>query len=163
MSSTFYQIGNSSYCHNGHNTNMNKVPEEFHIWLSKKFDERNWGIREAARQIGISHPTISDILTYRKQPSFDTVLAIAKKFGEDPVYLLILAGLLPGSAHSRIVAERVAGYKLSDLDEEQLDEVIKYINWIQERDSEKQKYDQVINKKKRREGETPPEVLNQGS
>jgi len=76
-------------------THMNEAPEEFVSWLKQEFEKRNWAIRAAARRIGVSHPTISDIVTLQKQPSYETCMAIAKAFNKSPVWILRLAGLLP--------------------------------------------------------------------
>lgn len=73
---------------------MKEAPQEFISWLRNQIDVRNWGVREAARGLGLSHPTISDALL-GKQPSFDTCLAVAKAFDVSPIYVLTLAGLLP--------------------------------------------------------------------
>ena len=74
---------------------MNEAPDEFVSWLKQEFEKRNWAIRAAARRIGVSHPTISDIVTLQKQPSYETCLAIANAFNKPPEWVLRLAGLLP--------------------------------------------------------------------
>lgn len=72
-----------------------QAPAEFQEWLRKNMSERDWGIREMARQAKVSPPTITDIATFGKQPSFDTCLALARAFGVPPVEVLVRAGLLP--------------------------------------------------------------------
>ena len=67
----------------------NKLPE----WLKLKMEERNLGMRELARRVGVSHPTISDALN-GKPPSLDTALALAKVFEETPEFVLRTAGVL---------------------------------------------------------------------
>ena len=74
---------------------MNEAPDEFVSWLKQEFEKRNWAIRAAARRIGVSHPTISDIVTLQKQPSYETCLAIANAFNKPPEWVLRMAGLLP--------------------------------------------------------------------
>ena len=71
------------------------VPKEFVNLLKKEMAARNWGVRKTAQEAGVSHPTISDIVTNEKPPSFDTVMALAKTFAKSPVALLRLSGLLP--------------------------------------------------------------------
>lgn len=137
---------------------MATVPEDFHKWLTDRLEERGWGIREAARQIGVSHPTISDIVTYRKQPSFDTVLAIAATFRESPVSMLYLSGLLPAE-DPRGIAEDRASYKLKDLNRKQLKEVMWYIDMLIERDEIDPPKKSKAQYRTSREGETPPEVV----
>lgn len=74
---------------------MTDAPKEFIDWFENLRKERGWGIRDAARVIGVSHPTISEISTYGKQPSFDTCVALANTFEVSPVWVMVLAGLLP--------------------------------------------------------------------
>lgn len=50
---------------------------EFKDWVLEIMDDDNLGVREFARRVGVSHPTISDILAGGK-PSLKTVEAIAK-------------------------------------------------------------------------------------
>ena len=74
---------------------MNAAPVGFLVWFRSALKERNWNIRTAAGQIGISHPMISKIVTYGEMPSFDTCLAIARTFKIRPEFVLRLASLLP--------------------------------------------------------------------
>lgn len=104
---------------------MQTVPPEFVHWLEDRLNEKNWGIREAARHIGVSHPTISDILTVGKTPSFDTCIAIARTFKAHPVYVLKLAGLLPKD--STDLEDKETGEMLmlfSQLSEDQQEQLI---------------------------------------
>lgn len=76
---------------------MKEAPEKFVIFLKDLFRSNNLGIREAARLIGVSHPTISDIITYGKRPSINTCLAIAKAFNLPEMMVIRLAyDLQPG-------------------------------------------------------------------
>jgi len=74
---------------------MKKAPKEFIEFMRNEMEKRNLGFREAARMIGVSHPLISDIISYGKKPSFDTCIAIAKAFGYPGEVVLRKAGLLP--------------------------------------------------------------------
>ncbi len=76
---------------------MKEAPENFVIFLKDLFRSNNLGIREAARLIGVSHPTISDIITYGKRPSINTCIAIAKAFNLPEMMIIRLAyDLQPG-------------------------------------------------------------------
>ena len=74
---------------------MKLAPKESITWLKHEMESRNLGVRETAIRVGVSHPTISDIITNGKQPSFETTLALAKAFDKSSIYLLRLFGLLP--------------------------------------------------------------------
>ncbi len=70
-----------------------KVPPEFKEWLRSELDKRKWSIREAARNFGVSHPTISDIFNLDRQPSYETCAAIANTLSIPPIEIWKLAGL----------------------------------------------------------------------
>lgn len=55
----------------------------------------NLGVTQLARLLEVSHPTIVDLVTYGKKPSFDTTVALAKWLKQSPVLTLREAGLLP--------------------------------------------------------------------
>lgn len=76
---------------------MKEAPEKFIVFLKDLLKSNNLGIREAARLIGVSHPTISDIITYGKRPSINTCIAIAKAFDIPEMKVIRLAyDLQPG-------------------------------------------------------------------
>ena len=77
---------------------MDKAPDAFSVWIKTKLDAKGWGIREAARNMELSHPTISSMVTYGEQPSFYTCRALAKAFDVPVEEILRLAGLLPKPA-----------------------------------------------------------------
>lgn len=104
---------------------MKSAPREFVEWLRAELDKRNLGIREAATIVGVSHPTISDILTNEKRPSFDTVMALAAAFRKDPVSLLRLAGLLPPQPEATPKTDEL-DHLANMLGEEDLQDVIEY-------------------------------------
>jgi transcriptional regulator with XRE-family HTH domain len=101
------------------------APEELVNWLKSSMKERNWGIRETAQHVGVSHPTISDIVTSGKLPSFDTCLALANTFGKSPVYLLRLAGMLPQEPEISPHKEELI-HILDQLDPEEQDELLDF-------------------------------------
>ena len=84
---------------------MRDSPPEFVDWLKGELESRNLGIREGARLIGISHPTLSDIVTNGKRPSFETCIAIASAFQMQPEKVLRLSGLLPKINQARASQE----------------------------------------------------------
>lgn len=103
---------------------MRVAPKEFTDWLSTEMNHRNWGVRDTAQRAGLSHPTISDILTNGKQPSLDTVIALARTFNKSPVYLARLAKLLPEESGISPVMEEML-HLLGQLDPDDQEELIK--------------------------------------
>jgi plasmid maintenance system antidote protein VapI len=94
------------------------APQEFLEWFRNELQTRNWGIREAAQRVGVSHPTISEIVTYEKQPSYETCIAIASALGQRQVFILRLAGLLEKEIRDR---EANLSYKINKLPDEDQD------------------------------------------
>ena len=73
---------------------MKKSPPEFVARVKTKMAEENLGINDLARRIGVSHPTITEIVTYGNQPSFNTCVALAPWLGESVEMTARSAGLL---------------------------------------------------------------------
>ncbi len=68
--------------------------EEFYNWFKAQLKSRNLGIRSGARFIGISHPTVSDIINFHEKPSCESCLKIADAFRVNREFVLRLAGWL---------------------------------------------------------------------
>ena len=81
------------------------APTEFILFLKDKMKEQNLGIRELARVLGVSHPTVSRVVTYGHQPSFDTCLAIAEWLKQSQIFVLREAGLLPPGSPNKVSME----------------------------------------------------------
>lgn len=74
---------------------MKQVRAEFLHLIKARMKEENLGIRELARRIGVSHPTITDIVTYGNMPSFDTCNKLSKWLNISEEAGLRKSGLLP--------------------------------------------------------------------
>jgi len=74
---------------------MKQVRSEFLQMIKAHMKEENLGIRELARRIGVSHPTITDIVTYGNMPSFDTCNKLSKWLNISEEAGLRKSGLLP--------------------------------------------------------------------
>ena len=120
---TFYHIGSNFYYQIGYSFFMNTAPKEFIEWLKGEMLSRNWGVRETAQRVGVSHPTISDILSNEKKPSFDTVIALSKTFKKSPVNLLRLAGMLPPEPEVTIQEEEILN-TIRLLDQKAIEEIL---------------------------------------
>lgn len=78
-------------------TMKKQVSAEFLKIIKTKMDTDNLGVRELARLLGVSHPTITEIVTYENMPSFDTCNALSDWLGIPKTTGLRLAGLLPSN------------------------------------------------------------------
>ena len=74
---------------------MKQVRSEFLQLIKARMKEENLGIRELARRIGVSHPTITDIVTYGNMPSFETCNKLSKWLNISEETGLRKSGLLP--------------------------------------------------------------------
>lgn len=72
-----------------------QAPVEFIRKIKTRMNEQNLGVSELARRIGVSHPTVIDLVTYGKKPSFNTCIALSTWLNQSPVLTLQEAGLLP--------------------------------------------------------------------
>lgn len=73
---------------------MKKANPEFVKAIKDKMDTDNVGIRELARIVKVSHPTITDIVTYGNMPSFDTCIALSGWLNVPEEVGLRMSGLL---------------------------------------------------------------------
>lgn len=55
---------------------------------------REWSQRELARQAGISHSAIANVVAEQRKPTWDFCAAIAKPLDKTPMEVFQLAGLL---------------------------------------------------------------------
>jgi transcriptional regulator with XRE-family HTH domain len=74
---------------------MGTKEDEFIAWLEKEYHKRRWTLREFARQAGISHATISNVINRQRKPGDDFCRAVAKALGEPPESVMRRAGRLP--------------------------------------------------------------------
>lgn len=129
----------------------------FGEWLLTQLEERGWSQSELARRVGVTRQAIGRIINEGRKPQIETINNIAMALGESPTELMIRAGLLKEINDPRQAAVEILGYKLEELDDTQLDEVLQFIEFIQNRD------DRRTGKgiKKTREGEAPPEAVKE--
>lgn len=71
------------------------APAQFVRKIKAKMETDHLGVTQLARILGVSHPTIVDLVTYGKRSSFDTTIALSKWLHQSPVFTLREAGLLP--------------------------------------------------------------------
>lgn len=129
----------------------------FSEWLQYVLKERGLTQADLARESGVDKATISRALKMERLPSTDSLQLIAKALGMPTTAVYRAAGLLPDLIDPRQAAVEILGYKLEELDDTQLDEVLQFIEFIQSRD------DRRAGKgvKKTREGAAPPEAIKE--
>jgi putative transcriptional regulator len=133
-------------------------------YIRKRMRENGWNQTDLARAAKISRQTVSTLLNRIQAPTPETLQRIANALNEPVENLYRLEGLLPPE-NKRKIAEQVLGYKLSELDEEELEQVIDYVEYLYNKKDRKPR-DQVqrtVKYKQRRqshrEGENPPESV----
>jgi len=80
----------------------NQAPTKFVQKIKDKMSSQNIGVTELSRKLKVSHPTVVDLVTYSKKPSFDTCIALAAWFNQSPVSILREAGLLPPEGNDEV-------------------------------------------------------------
>jgi transcriptional regulator with XRE-family HTH domain len=68
-------------------------------WIDGELQARGWTTRELARRAGLSHTTISNVMTGKRLPGWDFLVAIAAPLGSTSVEVFIMAGKL---SHSEV-------------------------------------------------------------
>lgn len=89
--------------------------------LNKTMKIRNQGIRAAAKEMGITHPTLSRVLA-GEEPTLDFCLKAAKYLKQPPEVVLKMAGHLPPAPAQTEQTERLLYIfdQLSERDRENL-------------------------------------------
>lgn len=76
------------------------MSEALQNWLSQELKKRGWSGQEFARQVGLTQPYVSRILTGRQPPSANFCNRVAIALDVPPETVLRLAGILPGEPAS---------------------------------------------------------------
>lgn len=139
-------------------TMLSTVNELFSDWLSAEIKNSGLNQSELARQAGISRGAVSHLVNGTRQPGPDVCLSLAKALKLPPEVVLRAAGILPPLHEPHTVAEEITRYKISELDESQLGEVLQFIEFIQDRDDKSHRREFI--ERHTREGVTPPETVN---
>ncbi len=98
-----YRTGNNIYYRIGYIVYVKQIPAapiEFLEKIKSKMVLENLGVTQLAKKLGVSHPTVIDVITHGKRPSVDTCLALAKWLGQSDISVLREVGWLqPGPAN----------------------------------------------------------------
>lgn len=130
----------------------------FAQWLLTEMQTRRMSQAELARKSGLSRAMISRTLSQQSFPSWEACISIARGLDLPPENVLRAAGMLPAEIEEvERVSEQIAHYKIAELTDEQVDEVLRFIEFVQDRDERPKRKDLID--RYTREGETPPEVI----
>ena len=71
------------------------MSDQFREWLTAEMTARRLSQRALAREMGISQPFVSRVISGENQPSVDFCVKVAEVLSHPPDYVFRLAGLLP--------------------------------------------------------------------
>jgi transcriptional regulator with XRE-family HTH domain len=130
----------------------------FRDWLQIQLNIKDWNQSDLAIRSGLSTAHVSNLINGLRNPGKVSCRTIATALDVPPEAVLRAAGLMPNLPNQKRVAEETLSYKASQLTEMQLDELIGYIDFIQDRDNGRKpkrrpKYETI------RESSTSPEVV----
>lgn len=110
--------------------------KSFIEWLEGMMKIKGWGVRETAKQAGVSHPIISDILQ-GQQPSEKTCVLLAVLFNVSVEYILVLGGHLSPRNIDGNLLQRTLAKEVETLDDNETEEALRYVRFIKERPASK--------------------------
>lgn len=104
--------------------------EKFSSWLKDELKARNMKQADLARASHLDTAVISNLINDKRGPGDETCTAIANAFGLPVEHVYRAAGLLPDLPTPRDQYEEIIRYRLSVLDDSQLENVLRYIEFI---------------------------------
>ena len=107
---------------------------EFSEWLEKELRLRNMTQAELTRKSGLSIAQVSRIVNMQSPAGVHALDSIAKAFDLPVETVFRAAGILPELPTLREAIKEIMQYKLNELTDDQVDEVLKFIEFIQYRD-----------------------------
>ena len=135
--------------------------DNFANWLQNELDKRGWNQAELARKSGAKTASISRVMTGTRNIGPDLAISIALALGLPADIVYEKAGLLPKNNKSHRIQDNIIAYKTQELSEAQADEVIQFIEFLQDRDDKAHRREFIErHTKETREGQNPPEVVN---
>lgn len=107
--------------------------DQFIQWLNNEISKRNWSMRQTAREAGLSHTVISNVLN-GGQPTFDTCAALAEAFNLPAIDVFKIAGLVDDPFVTSY--SEAAIHKFSQLPEWQQKIIVKFMDSLIEEKGE---------------------------
>lgn len=106
----------------------------FGEFLLMEIGKHDWSQSKLASLAGVSRAAISDVISGRRNPGTDLCTSIAHALDLPPENVFRAAGLLPELPTFRQAVTEILTYKLNELNDRQLDELILLIDYIIQRD-----------------------------
>ena len=132
--------------------------DNFSEWLIELLEERGWSRSEAARRGQISPSMFDKVINQYANPGIKFCMGVARAFDIPLQEVLIRAGLDSGKKNPKTVydiSDEIISHKISELSENQKDELLQFIEFIQDRDDRAKKKEFI--ERHTRETEKPPE------
>jgi transcriptional regulator with XRE-family HTH domain len=71
------------------------MPSKLGEWLQGELDKRGWSMRKLALRSGVHPVSVGDAVRRGAIPEVNSIIRMAEALGEDPVFALRLAGVVP--------------------------------------------------------------------
>lgn len=126
-------------------------------WIEEELTRKGWNRNDLSIRSGVDSGYLSRILNRERGYGPDTVLSIAQALDLPPELAFRKAGWLPESDSPHQVADEIIDYKQAELTLEQKEELINFIEFMQDRDDKRTRRRTI--EQYTREGTTPPETL----
>lgn len=111
------------------------IEKDFSGWLLQQLQIKKYSQADLARASGLSRTAISDIINRKRiSPDNSTLKAIAHGLELSIEEVYRAAGLLPDLPAPRDLYEEIVNHRLTLLDDAQLEDVLKYIDFIMSKD-----------------------------
>lgn len=109
---------------------MLAMVDRFVEFLLRELQVRDWTQADLARKAGLSRMAVSAVIAGKRDPGPDLCNAIAGALELPPETVFREAGLLRDLPTPRAKFEEIVIYRLSLLDDDQLENVLRYIKFI---------------------------------
>lgn len=106
----------------------------FSDWLIDQMAIMGMTQVELAKRAGLTTATISRLLSETRQPGTEACEAIARAFNLPAEAVYRKAGLLP-EITPRALYEEIVEYRIKQLTDDQIDELMQYIEFMQKRNT----------------------------
>lgn len=100
---------------------------DFADWVVKELRSRDWSQADLSRSSGLTRGGISNLINRVRQPNPDTCRAIARALDLPYEVVLQKAGILPKESDKNDPRLKIIEYLVSQLDQDDQDEVIAFI------------------------------------
>lgn len=112
---------------------MEHVENNLATWIIEELERRDWSQRKLAKEAGLSHTQVSNVLAGNRNVTFEFCQAVATAFGESTENVMRVAGLLPPlpSSGDQLLDQVVETFKRLPMEKRKA--VLEYAHWQYER------------------------------